>query len=208
MEIVRDPAALEPWFAAVNAPAEVRAEVVAALTAPTRHWHGLTHHALMLAAVVRDAPDEAARRRLIWATLLHDLVYDATAPDNEERSADRARALVPSADRDAVVAMILATKRHDLAAADAQTRILLNADLSVLWSEPDLYAFYAHGIRAEYAHVPAEAYRHGRAAVLTHLQQVLEPELAPSEAEALARNLDWERGMLSAGALDAAPTGA
>ena len=204
MRIVRDPAALDPWFAAVDAPAEVRAEVAAALTAPTRHWHGLTHHALMLAAVARDAPGDAARRRLIWATLLHDLIYDATAGDNEERSADRARALVPAGDREAVAAMILATKRHDLAAADAETRILLTADLSVLWSDPELYAFYARGIRAEYAHVPAEGYRAGRAAVLAHLQQVLQPELSITEAEALARNLDWERRELSEGRLDAA----
>lgn len=204
MEIVRDPAALNPWFAAVDAPADVRAEVAAALTAPARHWHGLTHHALMLAAVASDAPSEPARRRLIWATLLHDLIYDAAASDNEERSADRARAIVPADERDAVAAMILATRRHDLAAADAETRILLTADLSVLWSTPALYAFYARGIRAEYAHVPADAYRTGRAAVLTHLQQVLAPELSGAEAQALDRNLDWERAQLSAGALDAA----
>lgn len=203
MTIVADPAALDPWFAAVAAPDAVRAEVIAALTAPTRHWHGLTHHALMLEAVARDAPGPAARRRLIWATLLHDLVYDATATDNEERSADRARALVPAEDRDAVAAMILATKRHDLAVADAETRILLTADLSVLWSDPDLYAFYAQGIRAEYAHVPAAAYRTGRAAVLTHLEAALRPELGPHEADALARNLAWECGRLSAGAFDA-----
>ena len=202
MEIVRDPAALAPWFDTVDAPAAVRAEVAAALTAPTRHWHGLTHHVLMLRAVSHDAPDEDARRRLIWATLLHDLIYDATAGDNEERSADRARALVPAADRDAVVAMILATKRHDLAAADAETRVLLTADLSVLWSDPELYAFYAHGIRAEYAHVPADTYRAGRGAVLAHLQQVLAPEMSGDEADALGRNLDWERGALAAGMLD------
>ena len=203
MEIVREPAALDRWFAAVDACAEVRTEIVAALTAPTRHWHGLTHHALMLAAVAHEAADEAARLRLIWATLLHDLIYDAAASDNEERSAARARALVPADDRDAVAAMILATKRHDLAAADPVTRILLRADLSVLWSEPDLYAFYAGGIRAEYAHVPAEAYRVGRAAVLTHLRHVLRPELTAAELEALGRNLDWEHGRLASGALDA-----
>lgn len=204
MDIVRDLAVLDPWFAAVEAPPAVRQEVVEALTGPTRHWHGLTHHALMLQAVARDAPDEAARRRLIWATLLHDLVYDPTAGDNEERSADRAQALVPAVDRDAVAAMILATKRHDLAAADAETRILLRADLAVLWSDHELYAFYARGIRAEYRHVPAPAFRSGRAAILTHLQQVLEPELSAAERAALARNLDWERDQLSSGALDGA----
>lgn len=204
MKIVRDPAALDPWFDWVDAHSTVRAEVTAALTAPTRHWHGLTHHALMLEAVAAAAADDDARRRLIWATLLHDLVYDAAAGDNEARSADRARALVPSSDRDAVAAMILATRHHDLAAADAETATLLRADLSVLWSEPELYAFYANGIRAEYAHVPAEAYRTGRAAVLTHLQQALAESLTPSEQAALARNLAWERGELSAGTLDAA----
>jgi predicted metal-dependent HD superfamily phosphohydrolase len=202
MRIVRDPAELDPWFDAVDAPARVRAEVAAALSGPDRHWHGLTHHLLMLESVSAAAPSPAARGRLIWATLLHDLIYDATASDNEERSASRARALVPAADRDAVAAMIVATQRHDLAAADAETRILLTADLSVLWSAPDLYAFYAHGIRAEYAHVPAAAYRAGRAAVLAHLGQALATELTGAGAAALARNLDWERAELAARRLD------
>lgn len=197
-----DPAALDRWFDAVAAPAAVRTEVAAALTAPTRHWHGLTHHLLMLEAVSAAAPDLAARRRLIWATLLHDLIYDAVASDNEDRSAARAHDLVPAEDRDAVVAMILATRRHDLVAADPETAILLRADLSVLWSEPDLYTFYARGIRAEYAHVPADAYRPGRAAVLAHLQAALTDALGPADQVALARNLDWERTELAAGRLD------
>jgi predicted metal-dependent HD superfamily phosphohydrolase len=202
MTPVVDPATLDRWFDAVDAPSGVRAEVVAALTAPTRHWHGLTHHLLMREAVAAAAPEAAARRRLIWATLLHDLIYDATAADNEERSAARARAIVPSQDRAAVAAMILATKRHDLATADRETAILLRADLSVLWSDPDLYAFYARGIRAEYAHVPANSYRTGRTAVLAHLQAALADALLPAEQAALARNLDWERAELAAGVLD------
>lgn len=202
MRIVHDAAALQRWFAAVEAPAAVAAEVTVTLTGRDRHWHGLTHHVLMLEAVAAAAPDADARRRLIWATLLHDLVYDATASDNEERSAAHARALVPPPDRERVAAMILATKRHDLTAADAETRILLTADLSVLWSAPDLYAFYARDIRAEYAHVPADAYRAGRAAVLGHLEAALSDALDLPGRTALSRNLDWERDQLATGALD------
>jgi len=47
--------------------------------------------------------------------------------------------------------------------------LLCDADLAVLARSTDGYDRYAAAIREEYAHVPEEAFRAGRAAVLRHL---------------------------------------
>ena len=183
-----------PFFAAVDAPPDLRRFILSELRAPSRHWHGLLHHALMLRQLARTPLAPNDRRRLIRAVLFHDIVYDATRSDNEEASAAVARAWVPAPEADAVTALILATKAHDLAAADPLTRLLLEADLSVLWTpSASRYAFYARGIRAEYAHVPNAAYRAGRAAVLTKLEAAIRPAVDAERAAQLRRNLIWEQ---------------
>ena len=180
------------WFDHVEAPDGLRRFVLDELGSPARHWHGLVHHALMLRAVTRADHDSAARRKLILATLFHDIVYDAQRSDNEEASAAVAREWLTGAEADAVAAMILATKRHDLN-TDAVTRTLLEADLAILWTaSAQLYDFYARGIRAEYAHVSDAAYRAGRSAVLTSLRDGLVPYLDLTRQAALASNIGRE----------------
>ena len=186
-----------PFFDRVTAPDAMRATVLTELGAPSRHWHGLVHHALMLRAVTRAGHEEDATRRLVLATLFHDIIYDATRSDNEEASAAVAREWLAGKEADAVAALILATKRHDLD-TDPVTRTLLMADLAVLWTpSARLYAFYADGIRAEYAHVPDAAYRAGRTAVLHRLMHDLAPRLAPGQAAALHRHLGGEIATLA-----------
>ena len=48
----------------------------------------------------------------------------------------------------------------------ADTDVLLDADLAVLGSPPNAYQTYVNGVRAEYSHVDASAWRMGRRAVL------------------------------------------
>ena len=49
---------------------------------------------------------------------------------------------------------------------ETDSGLFLDADLSILGAPAELYAAYARAIRAEYAHVPQEAYVSGRSAVL------------------------------------------
>lgn len=189
-----------PFFDAIAAPEPLRRFVLGELGSPTRHWHGLLHHALMLRAVARSGHKAADKLRLIRAVLFHDIVYDATGQDNEEMSAAAAQRWLGD---DTVEPLILATKAHDLAAADPVTRTLLEADVAVLWTpSAALYRFYARGIRSEYAHVPDAAYRAGRAAVLDGLRAKIAPELDEARRRQLDANLDWERAEIDAGALD------
>ena len=63
----------------------------------------------------------------------------------------------------------VATAGHQPAALDEE--VLVDADLAILGAEPKDYAAYVQGVRAEYAHVPDDQWRVGRAAVL---QQFIE----------------------------------
>lgn len=154
------------------------------LAEPHRHYHDERH----IAAMLRAIPEGRATRELIAAIWLHDIVYDPRAADNEERSADQARRDLAGngIDSDAVVALILATKHHRAETEDQ--RLLNDLDLGILGAPPSEYARYAEAIGREYAHVPAEAYRAGRARVLRGLLDVPAifhgREFKPLEAQA------------------------
>ena len=191
-----------PFFDRVGAAPALRAFILTELASPTRHWHGLLHHALMLRAVVRADVEAADSKRLIRAVLFHDIVYDATRADNEEASAAVARQWLDD-DAGLVATMILATKRHDLTVADAVTRLLLEADLAILWTpSATLYDFYARGIRREYVHVADAAYRIGRAKVLDELEQTLRGSIDLPRRIRLTANLSRERQQLATGVFD------
>jgi predicted metal-dependent HD superfamily phosphohydrolase len=118
-----------------------------------------------------DAPGSAAATQLaLW---FHDAVHDGEAGRDEERSADLAQArLTGHLDAAAVaevVRLVLVTTDHSPAADDGPGALVSDADLAILGSAPDRYARYVRQVRAEYAHVPDDAFRVGRAAVLRGL---------------------------------------
>jgi predicted metal-dependent HD superfamily phosphohydrolase len=147
------------------------ADLAAHYGAAERHYHTLEHVADVLGTLHSLCPDAGRRPALLLAGWLHDVVYDTRASDNEERSAAHARALlrgVPGAAPllDEMERLILLTRGHLTAAGDSDGQVLLDADLAVLGAEPDDYDRYARAIRQEYAWVPPEQYRVGRARVL------------------------------------------
>jgi len=136
-----------------------------------RIYHNLSHlqdvldHVDALRHRARDLP---ALRLAAW---FHDVIYDPRAADNEERSAAFAAAALrqlraPEETVTRVVALILRTKTHQADDADIDAQILLDADLAVLGAAPAEYDRYAAAIRREYAWVPQDDYRAGRARVL------------------------------------------
>jgi predicted metal-dependent HD superfamily phosphohydrolase len=183
--------------------------VVAMYRQPGRHYHDARHvtwvvrHIAAICAV-HPADDVGA---VVAAGFFHDAVYDPTRHDNEAQSAALAeRALselgwAPTRTA-AVAAMVLATIDHDVAVADADTQIVLAADLAVLAAEPAPYDDYARAVRKEYAHVGDEAWRTGRRAVLRSLldrQHLFAPRLELAGWEQRARaNLTSELATLGA----------
>jgi predicted metal-dependent HD superfamily phosphohydrolase len=136
---------------------------------PHRRYHTVNHLAAMLSTL--DEWDAFRNARL--AAWFHDAVYDPRRPDNEERSAALAAQVLTGLGLGGpvpeVVRLILLTARHDAGPEDRDGSALCDADLAVLgWPERE-YDGYAEAIRAEYAHVPDEAYRTGRAGVLRRL---------------------------------------
>ncbi len=153
--------------------AELRAR--AAYAEPHRHYHDERHLDDCLRQL-DDIHDLAERDRCLlrWAILWHDAIYDPQRTDNEERSADLAfRELsecgVGASDAAEVAQLIRLTKGHRVEEGDRLGALLVSIDLSILGGDPEGYSSYVAGVRREYAHVPEEAWRSGRAAVLQHL---------------------------------------
>ena len=150
----------------------MKQELRDAYAEPHRRYHDIHHiEACLRELAARDglAPDE--RKVLEYAIWWHDAIYDPTRSDNEERSAalaerDLMELGVDPATREAVVRLIRLTRDHKVAPGDRLGTLLVSIDLSVLGRPAAEYDAYATAIRAEYAHVPDEMYRTGRAAVL------------------------------------------
>jgi predicted metal-dependent HD superfamily phosphohydrolase len=178
---------------------------------PHRRYHTATHVMWVLrhidtianAELSTDAADvDLAAVR--WAALFHDVVYDPTRADNEDRSASLAhrRAVEigwDTARADAVHRLVMVTKGH--AAASLDEGVLVDADLAILGTSPSDYASYVAGVRAEYAHVSAHAWSVGRTAVLDGflaLPQLFHTVTMRQRFEARARaNMSAERVSLS-----------
>ena len=144
-----------------------REELIAAYTAPGRHYHNLTHIEDCLGALARVENLSAIEREILSEAIWwHDVVYDATRADNEELSAQLAEQHVRDDLRQEVGRLIRLTKTHDVQADDRLGAILISIDLSILGAEPARYDAYAAAIRQEFIHVPERDYRAGRAKVL------------------------------------------
>jgi predicted metal-dependent HD superfamily phosphohydrolase len=162
-----------------------RNDLIAAYAAPGRHYHNLAHveDCLGKLAAVPDLT-EAERAVLTEAIWWHDVVYDATRSDNEELSAQLAEQQVADDMRAEVGRLIRLTRTHQVEADDRLGAILISIDLSILAAEPARYDAYAAAIRREFAHVPDDAYRAGRADVLKRFaaRPVIFPDAAFAQA--------------------------
>ena len=149
-------------------------DLLARWAEPQRRYHTVDHLVTVLHRVTEltaycDDPDSVA-----LAAWFHDAVYRPDRSENEERSARLAeRALTEAglaADRVAEVArLVRLTILHDPAEGDRNGEVLCDADLAVLAGDPAEYAAYAAAVREEYAFVPDELFRTGRADILLRL---------------------------------------
>jgi predicted metal-dependent HD superfamily phosphohydrolase len=140
---------------------------------PARRYHTLAHLRDVLDGVTQlaaHATDVTSVRLAAW---YHDAVYNGR-PDDEANSAVRAetdltslglaRALIAEVSR-----LVRLTASHDPSPGDRNGETLCDADLKILGSSADRYADYTAAVRAEYAHVPDDAFRAGRSKVLRAL---------------------------------------
>jgi predicted metal-dependent HD superfamily phosphohydrolase len=185
--------------AGAGVPADIAAglhtELVDRYAEPHRRYHVLDHVGWVLhhlPATGVGLADSAAVELAAW---YHDAVYDPRAGGgaNEEASAVLAVERLASAGVappvvDDVARLVRVTASHQPGAADEAA--LCDADLSILGADPATYESYRRAVRAEYAHVPDEAWRAGRARVLegllAHERLYVTPGLAGREERARA----------------------
>lgn len=145
-------------------------KLVACWSEKHRRYHTLQH--------LRECFEqfEAVRGRahapaeIMLALWFHDAFYDPTRGDNERRSAEWARDCVAAAGLSAAKAqrmyeLVMATC-HDAVPDDADARLLVDVDLSILGAEAARFDESDIQIREEYAHVPDPEYKLGRIKVL------------------------------------------
>jgi predicted metal-dependent HD superfamily phosphohydrolase len=154
-------------------PAGLWVELMARYAEPHRAYHTARHLGECFAAL-EPASHLAARPAEVEAAIwFHDAIYDPPSHDNEARSARWAqdallRAGVDVAAAGRVHAMVLATQ-HTAVSDDADTRLLVDVDLSILGAEPARFDEYERQIRFEYAWVPEPDFRAGRSRILAGL---------------------------------------
>ncbi|WAL96240.1 hypothetical protein [Streptomyces sp. Je 1-369] len=155
-------------------PAAYAERLLARWAEPQRRYHTTDHLAAVLDHIdvlEEHAEDPELVRLAAW---FHDAVYAPERSENEERSARLAERALPEAglteERTAEVArLVRLTVTHDPAEGDTNGETLCDADLAILAAPSDAYAAYAAAVREEYAFVPDEAFRQGRAEVLRQL---------------------------------------
>jgi predicted metal-dependent HD superfamily phosphohydrolase len=198
-------------FGCRHAPLALPPEIERALAAAYAEPHRAYHTAAHIAEVLRwydHVADTAGWRdpaAVYLAVLFHDAVYDPSATDNEARSAELARRLagaaglapaaVEPAALDRAAELILLTARHGAldpaaVAADPDAAHFLDCDTAILGAPPAEFDAYDAAIAAEYARVPADAFRAGRGAFLARLlarPRIFLSELFHARLDAAAR---------------------
>ncbi|TYB46751.1 HD domain-containing protein [Actinomadura chibensis] len=141
---------------------------------PHRRYHTREHLTAVLDLVDELAAHAANPDAVRLAAWFHDAVYDPERADNEERSARLAARMLadtdlPEPDVERVVRLVELTASHAPEDDDPDGQVLCDADLAILGADPDRYAAYAAAVREEYAFVPDEFFKAGRAEVLNGL---------------------------------------
>jgi predicted metal-dependent HD superfamily phosphohydrolase len=159
------------WCRACHSPqAEARqlwSDLSALYQESHRHYHTLTHIAASLAELDATGKGTPELEGAIW---FHDVIYDPTRGDNEDASIEWfENATVPwlaPETRTAITRLIAATDFRRPRNDDPAEALMVDIDLAILSVEWPLYDAYRRSVRREYAHVPDEAFRAGRAKVM------------------------------------------
>jgi predicted metal-dependent HD superfamily phosphohydrolase len=162
------------WEQLLPGRAELGRELIERWSEPHRRYHTKAHLFGVLTSLDEIADDGAAPRSVGLAAWFHDAVYRGTAGQDEEDSALLAEARLRNGglshrEITEVGRLIRLTAAHRPKTDDDGGQLLCDADLSVLGRDPSGYRRYTAQVRAEYAQVPDELFRAGRAKVLEQL---------------------------------------
>ncbi len=173
-------------------------EIEDAYSQANRHYHTLKH--------LENIYNELPKLDFVteFAIFYHDIIYDVKQTDNEQKSAlfckDRLTCLnVDISIIEDTVTLINETKTHN--PSSKCNALFLDADLSILGSNEDIYENYTKQIRAEYAVYSQSDYYTGRKKVLKHFlekERIYHSDYFYNKYEAKAReNIENELKTLS-----------
>lgn len=157
-----------------------------------RHYHNLEHLNDLISQINEDYAaskfDENFRNKLLLTALFHDIVYEPSRQDNEERSAQFFEDLCvdkKSKDISEVKQAILDTKSH---LADTQLSETFNKyDMNIVERDFDSLVKWEEGISSEYVpNYGRDNYKIGR---ITFLESLLDKY--PQNSENLLKLIDW-----------------
>ncbi len=175
-------------------------EIEKRYTEKSRHYHNFVHLESMFAELDSVTSRIENMNNLSFSVFYHDVIYDASSKNNEEKSAafavsQLAKINISSGAADKITRQIMATKSHQQS-DDPDTNYLLDADLSILGKDPETYFEYTRKIRKEYSVYPDLLYKPGRKKVLKHfldLEYIFKTEYFREKYELQAReNIEVE----------------
>lgn len=160
----------------------------------SRHYHNLLHIKNLFEEIGQVKQHIKKFEIISFSIFYHDVIYSATSKSNEEKSADYAAKRLTdldlnTSDIEVICSQILATKSHQKS-NDTDTNYLLDADLSILGKNSEIYNQYIQQIRKEYSIYPDFVYKPGRKKVLQHfldLENIYKTEFFREKYEATAR---------------------
>lgn len=137
-----------------------------------RHYHNLQHLENVLIQLIAVKEKIENWDAILFTLFYHDIIYNPTKSDNEEKSAAIAEKIlkqfsVPNATVKLCKNQILATKSH-LKSTNNDTNYFTDADLSILGHPWETYSEYLINVRKEYDIYPDFIYHPGRKKVLNH----------------------------------------
>lgn len=148
-------------------------KILTQLSEEQRYYHTATHVMDLLRKI--NLIETKEKEALKFAAWFHDLTYDPTKGDNEEKSAEQWTEFckefnINQKTQDSVRGIILATKNHT-ASYDETTSLFLDLDLSILAAPDADFKSYDENIRREFSFVPEDLYLAERKKIMTRFHE-------------------------------------
>jgi len=140
-----------------------------------RHYHNLSHLENLFSELFSIREKLEDWETIQFSIFYHDIIYNASRNDNEEKSAivaiERLKEIgIPEDQILKCNHQILMTKSHEI--SDADTNYFTDADLSILGKSWEIYEEYYQQIRKEYRIYPDFIYNGGRKKALRHFLEM------------------------------------
>ena len=177
-----------------NLKADYWQEIEKSYSQKRRKYHNLLHLENMILELENVKDQILDYETLLFSVFYHDIIYKSTSKDNEEKSAEIAKKSLEKLDISServikIYNQILATKSHQKS-KDSDTNFLLDADLTILGKDWNVYENYTNQIRKEYSIYPDFLYNPGRKKVLIHFlefDEIFKTEYFKEKYEKIAR---------------------